>query len=361
MSNVASLPEASLPEASLLQAPLPEQDTAGTWKAAFATRITSLFGIRHPILAGGLQWLANADYVAAAVNAGIMGFITAASFPDDESLVAEIRRCRDLTGGRPFGVNVSMLPKLAQHERVDAIMKVIVDENVAFVETAGRSPAHYVPLLHEAGVKIIHKVPAVRYAQSAEQAGVDAVSIVGYECGGHPGMELVGSFVQAALAAQRLSIPYCIGGGVGTGAQIAAALAMGADGVIIGTRFLVAEEIWAHPAFKEKVARASEGDTMLVMQSLRNTVRILRNETAETVAAIEARGEGSLETILPLMAGRIGREAYVTGDTAKGALAMGQALAFTNEVAPLAAIVDRLVEEAGAAVRRLEGLMSLAR
>ncbi|MEW6256140.1 MAG: nitronate monooxygenase [Pseudomonadota bacterium] len=328
-------------------------------KATFSTRITSLFGIRAPILAGGLQWLANADYVAAAVNAGIMGFITAASFPDDQSLIAEIRRCRDLTDGKPFGVNVSMLPKLAQHERVDAIMKVIVDENVAFVETAGRSPAQYVPLLHEAGIKIIHKVPAIRYAQSAEQAGVDAVSIVGYECGGHPGMELVGSFVQAALAARRLSIPYCIGGGVGTGAQIAAALAMGADGVIIGTRFLVASEIWAHPAFKEKVVRATEGDTMLVMQSLRNTVRILRNDTAETVAAIEASGEGTMETILPLMSGKIGREAYINGDTTRGALAMGQALAFTNEVAPLADIVRGLVEEAGAAVRRLDGLVSL--
>lgn len=338
---------------------LQDLNRTGEQKVAFSTRITSLFGIRAPILAGGLQWLANADYVAAAVNAGIMGFITAASFPDDKSLIAEIRRCRDLTGGKPFGVNVSMLPKLAQHERVDAIMKVVVDEGVAFVETAGRSPAQYVPLLHEAGVKIIHKVPAVRYAQSAEQAGVDAVSIVGYECGGHPGMELVGSFVQAALAARRLSIPYCIGGGVGTGAQIAAALAMGADGVIIGTRFLVAEEIWAHPDFKRKVARASEGDTMLVMQSLRNTVRILRNETAETVAAIEARGEGSLETILPLMSGRIGREAYVSGDTTRGALAMGQALAFTNEVAPLAAIVRQLVNEAAAAVRRLDGLVSL--
>lgn len=342
-------------------ASLVENQPTRTPDVAFDTRITSLFGIRYPILAGGLQWLANADYVAAAVNAGIMGFITAASFADNESLIAEIRRCRDLTGGRPFGVNVSMLPKLAQHERVDEIMKVVVDENVPFVETAGRSPAEYVPLLHEAGIRIIHKVPAVRYAVSAQQAGVDAVSIVGYECGGHPGMELVGSFVQAALAARQLSIPYCIGGGVGDGSQIAAALAMGADGVIIGTRFLVAEELWAHRAFKEKVAGATEGDTMLVMQSLRNTVRILRNETAETVAAIEARGEGSLETLLPLMAGRIGREAYVTGDTSRGALAMGQALAFTNEIEPLAQIVQRLVGEAGAAVRRLEGLAHLGR
>jgi len=322
----------------------------------FRTRITDLFGIRHPILAGGLQWLANADYVAAAVKAGAMGFITAASLPDDDALVAEIRRCRELTEGRPFGVNISMLPKIAAHERVEAMMKVVVDEKVAFVETAGRSPAAYLPMLHDAGIRVIHKVPSVRFAVSAQAIGVDAVSIVGYECGGHPGMDLIGSFVQAAIAARDLTIPYCIGGGVGTGSQIAAALAMGADGVIIGTRFLVAEELWAHPDFKARVASAKETDTMLVMQSLRNTVRILRNDTAEEVAAIEARGEGTLETILPLMSGRIGREGYVSGDTSRGSFAMGQALAFTNRVEPLADIVATLVAEAEAAVGRLEGL-----
>lgn len=317
------------------------------------TRITDLFGIRHPILAGGLQWLANADYVAAAVKAGAMGFVTAASFADDASLVAEIRRCRELTEGRPFGVNVSMLPKIAPQERVEAIMRVIVAEKVPFVETSGRSPAEWVAPLHDVGTRIIHKVPAVRYAESAERAGVDAVSIVGYECGGHPGMELIGTFVQAAQAASRLRIPYCIGGGVGHGSQIAAAIAMGADGVVIGTRFLVAEELWAHPDFKARVVAARETDTMLVLQSLRNTIRILRNDTAEEVAAIEARGEGSTGTLLPLVAGRIGREAYVTGDTSRGALSMGQALVFADAVEPLGTIVDRLIAEAEAAADRL--------
>ncbi len=321
--------------------------------SSFRTRITDLFGIRHPILAGGLQWLANADYAAAAANAGIIGFITAASFSDDASLVAEIRRCRDLCEGLPFGVNVSMLPKIAPQERVEAIMRVIIAEKVAFVETSGRNPGEWIAPLHDAGARIIHKVPAVRYAESAAKAGVDAVSIVGYECGGHPGMELIGSFVQAAQAASRLTIPYCIGGGVGHGSQIAAALAMGADGVVVGTRFLVAEELWAHPDFKARVVAARETDTALVLQSLRNTIRILRNETAEEVAAIEARGDGRPDTLLPLVAGRIGREAYVTGDTSRGALSMGQALAFTDRVEPLAAIVERLIADAEAACDRL--------
>lgn len=334
--------------ASANASPLPDR--------VFRTRITDLFGIRHPILAGGLQWLATADYVAAAVNAGLMGFLTAASFPDDDALVAEIRRCRDLTEGRPFGVNVSMLPKIAPQERVEAIMRVIVAEKVPFVETSGRSPAEWVGRLHDAGTRIIHKVPAVRYAESAEKAGVDAVAIVGFECGGHPGMDLIGSFVQAAQAASRLSVPYCIGGGVGHGSQIAAALAMGADGVVVGTRFLVASELRTHPDFKARVVAARETDTMLVLQSLRNTIRILRNDTAEAVAAVEARGDGRPDTLLPLVSGKVGREAYLTGDTSRGALSMGQALAFTDREEPLAAIVARLIADAVAACDRLSVL-----
>ena len=319
----------------------------------YATRITDMFGIRLPILAGGLHWLADATYVAAAVNAGIMGFITAASFPDDASLVAEIRKCRELTEGKPFGVNVSMLPKLAEHERVDRIMDVIVAERVPFVETAGRSPAQYVSRLHDAGVRILHKVPAIRYALSAQEAGVDAVSIVGYECGGHPGLELIGTFVQAALAGRQLDIPYLIGGGVGSGEQVVAALAMGADGVLVGTRFLVAEEIWAHPDYKQRIIAAQEGDTALVLQSLRNTTRILKNDTAVQVADIEARGEGRLETLLPLVSGKVGRKAYETGDTSVGSLAMGMAVAFADRVEPLADIVARFEAEMAAATDRL--------
>lgn len=322
----------------------------------FDTRITQMFGIATPILAGGLQWLADADYVAAAVKAGTMGFITAASLPDDAALIAEIRKCRDLLEGRPFGVNISMLPKIASNDRVSQIVDIVCEQGVAFVETSGRSPAEYLPRLHGAGIKVIHKVPAVRYAASAEKTGVDAVSIVGYECGGHPGMELMSTFVQSAMAARALKIPYVVGGGVGTGEQIVAALAMGADGVIIGTRFLVARELNAHPDFKQKVVEAQASDTMLVLSSIRNTVRILANETAKEVAAIEARGEGSVETLIPLMSGKIGKEAYRTGDTARGALSMGHALAFTNEIKPLAEIVAQLMDEAAGALKRLERL-----
>ncbi len=325
-----------------------------------ATAITDLFGTRLPIVAGGLQWLANARYVSAAAKAGIMGFITAASFADLDDLRREIRLCRDLCEGAPFGVNVSMLPKLVQGERTDAVFDLVIEEGVRFVETSGRSPEAYLPKLKIAGIKVLHKVPAVRYAVKAEQIGVDAVTIVGAECGGHPGLDMIGSFVQGRMAADRLTIPYLIGGGVGTGAQIAAALALGAAGVVIGTRFLVADEIWAHGDFKEKLIVARETDTALILHSLRNTMRVLANETSEKVQAIEQAGNGSLETLLPLVAGRIGRAAYETGDWRNGALSVGQAVTFVDRREPLARIVARLEEEMRASLARLSGIVARA-
>lgn len=313
------------------------------------TAITDLFGTRLPIVAGGLQWLADADYVAAAGRAGIIGFITAASFADNDHLRDEIRRCQDLVDGAPFGVNVSMLPKLVQGERTEEIFDLIVEEGVRFVETSGRDPSAYLPPLKQAGVKVLHKVATVRHAVKAQAAGVDAVAIVGAECGGHPGLDLVGSFVQGRMGKDRLTIPYLIGGGVGTGEQLVAALALGAAGVVVGTRFLVAEEIWAHPAFKERLIAASERDTDLILGSLRNTMRVLRNETSARVREIEDAGEGSLETLLPLVAGKIGRKAYESGDASKGALSVGQSVTFADRIEPLADIVARFEREARAA------------
>jgi len=317
------------------------------------TRLTDLFGIRLPVLAGGLQWLANADYVAAAVNAGIMGFITAASFPDNEGLRAEIRRCRELTGGKPFGVNVSMLPKLAEGERTEGFFDVIIDEGVPFVETSGRNPEAYIPRLHAAGVKVIHKVPAVRFAVKAEAVGVDAVTVVGAECGGHPGMDLIGTFVQAALAAQSLSIPLVVAGGVGTGAHLVAALALGASGVLIGTRFLVADEIPAHADYKRHLVRADERETDLILKSVRNTARVLRNETTSIVKELEAKGGGDIETLMPYVSGQIGRQAYLSGDPTRGALSVGQSVVFADRLEPLARIVARIEQEAIEALERL--------
>jgi nitronate monooxygenase len=321
----------------------------------FKTRITELFNTRLPIVAGGMQWLSNADYVATAAKSGLIGFITAGSYLELEDLRRDIRSCRDLTEGLPFGVNVSMLPKLVEGEKTERIFDLIIEEGVRFVETAGRNPEPYLPKLHQAGIKVLHKVPTVRLALKAQEIGVDAVTVVGAECGGHPGMELVGTFVQAAVAARKLTIPLIVGGGVGSGAHLVAALALGAEGVIIGTRFLVAEEIWAHRSFKEKIVAARETDTTLMLQSVRNTFRALKNKTTEIVQQLEREHGDNMDIsiLMPYLSGKVGREAYQSGDTSLGALATGQAVAFADRIEPLAAIVGRLEQEAHGTLERL--------
>jgi len=320
----------------------------------FSTSATELFGIRLPIVAGGLMWLADASYVAAAAHAGIIGFITAASFPDPQALRDEIRRCRDLCAGRPFGVNVSMLPKLVPGDRTREVFETVIDEGVRFVETSGRNPEEFMPLLKGAGVKVLHKVPAVRYAVKAAEVGVDAVAIVGGECGGHPGLDMVGTYVNAAWAESCLDVPYLIGGGIGRGSQVIAALAMGAAGVVVGTRFVVADETWAHRDYKQRLVEALPTDTELTMHTVRNTVRTLRNETTAAVKAIEAQNLNvTIQDLMPLVAGHIGRDAYVTGDWSKGLLAAGHSLAFVDRIESLAMIVARFEQDMRLAMARL--------
>ena len=322
----------------------------------FNTRITELFGTRLPIVAGCMQNLSTADYVGAVAHAGMMTYLASATFPDLADLRSEIRRCRELCDGKPFGVNVSMLPKLVEGEQTQKVFDLIVEEGVKFVETAGRSPEAFLPQLKTAGIKVSHKVPTVKFARKAQDLGVDAVTVVGAECGGHPGMDMVGTIVQAVSAARDINIPLIIGGGLGTGSHLVAALAMGADGIIMGTRFLVAEEIWAHDDFKNRLLEADETHTTLVLGSLRNTLRALRNETTEKVQEIERVHGGNLDMLMPHISGAVGRKAYETGDTSTGALAVGQAVSFADRIEPLADIVKRLEDEAQQAMQRLETL-----
>ncbi|WP_414476348.1 enoyl-CoA hydratase-related protein [Microvirga sp. M2] len=328
-------------------------------RAAVETDVTRLFGTRLPIVAGGLMWLADAGYVAAAAKAGITGFITAASFADPGALRAEIRRCRDMADGLPFGVNISMLPKLVEGERTRQIFELVAEEGVAFIETSGRSPETYLPIARAAGIKVLHKVSSLRHAVKAQSIGVDAVSIVGAECGGHPGVEMIGSMVNAGLAASRLTIPWLIGGGIGTGAQVAAVLAMGGAGVVIGTRFLVADEVRAHPDYKQALIDATERDTELGMHTVRNTVRALANDTMRELRQIETeRPDVTIQDLLPLVSGKIARQAYETGDITRGVLSAGQSLGAITGTAPLSGIVGELEEDMVAALRRAGGLLS---
>ncbi len=321
------------------------------------TDLTRRFGLRLPILAGGLMWLADADYVAAAAHAGGLGFLTAASFPDDADLRAEIQRAHKLCQGKPFGVNVSMLPKLVPGDRTETVFRLAAEEGVEVIETSGRNPEPYLPLLRGLGLTVIHKVPAVRYALKAQSVGVDMVSIVGAECGGHPGLDMIGSFVNGAMAGRDLNIPFILGGGVGHGSQIVAALAMGASGVVMGTRLLVSEELNAHPDYKRAIAAASERDTVLTMASVRNTVRTLANETTQAVAKMERDNpDVTISELMPLVSGKIGRQAYETGDVSHGLLSAGHALGLTNAVTPMAEIFHQIEHEMQQVLGQLDGL-----
>ncbi len=324
----------------------------------FDTAVTRTYGCRLPIVAGGLMWLSDAQYVTACARAGIIGFITAASFPDPAELRAQIAAARKACGDLPFGVNVSMLPKLVEGESLAEIFRLIVGEGVRFVETSGRNPEAFLPLLKDAGIVVLHKVPAVRFALKAQSVGVDMVSIVGAECGGHPGLDLVGTIVNQALAERQIAIPFLIGGGIGAGSQIVGALACGAAGVVVGTRFLVAEELAAHPDYKAALVAASERDTLLSMSSVRNTIRTLANDTARRVAALERDDPDiGIEALMPHVSGAIGRAAYRTGDVSRGMLSAGQSLGLTDRIAPLAEIVAQLEAEAETALARLRPAM----
>lgn len=338
--------------------PVPSTPVAPSPQPVVETALTRLFGTQLPIVAGGLMWLANADYVAAAAKAGIIGFITAASFSDTALLRAEIRRCREMIGDLPFGVNISMIPKLLDGDRTEEVFRVVADEGVRFIETSGRSPEAYLPIARSADIKVLHKVASLRHAIKAQDLGVDAVAIVGAECGGHPGTEMIGSFVNAGLAGSRLSIPWLIGGGVGNGGQIAAILAMGGSGAVIGTRFLVADEIWAHRDYKQALINATENDTVLGMHTIRNTVRALANETMHELRLLEeANPNVTIDQLMPLISGQIGRTAYETGDIRRGVLSVGQSLGSITKSAPLHDIVASLRCELIEALTRAQRLL----
>lgn len=326
----------------------------------FDTAITRLFGIRHPILCGGLMWLSTAPYVAAAGRAGGIGFLTARTFPDLGEFRAEVQKCRDLADGAPFGVNLYISHRAEANKVLHGHVRVLAEEGVRAVETAGNNPAAFLPALKEAGCTILHKVSVLKHAHKAVAEGVDAIAVVGMECGGHPGLDFIGSMVQAPLAAARLPVPVVIGGGIGTGRQVAGTLAMGAAGVILGTRMLVAEEIWARDPYKQRVVEADERSSRLVLAKMRNTVRVLDNATAREVARLEDEGISGFEALQHLIQGKNQFDAYSTGDIDKGLLAMGQAAVFADKVMPLAAIYDDLLADARDALARLEGLRAAA-
>jgi len=316
------------------------------------TRITELLGIEYPIIQGGMQWLSRAEFAAAVSNAGGLGLITAATHAGKKELVEEIRKTRELTD-RPFGVNISMLPEISSREKTVEYFEAVIEEKVPVVETSGRSPEDFVPHLKRAGIKLIHKVPAVRFAQKAERVGADAVTIVGFECGGHPGMDDVTTFILTPKAASSLSIPVIAGGGVADARGFVAALALGAEGVVMGTRFVATTESLAHPRYKEWIVRAQETDTMIIQRSIRNPARVMKNAAAEKVSEMEARG-ASLEELLTVISGRLGRRALFEGDLDGGTFAVGQCIGLIHEIKSVREVIEEIIAGAQEVFERLQ-------
>lgn len=317
----------------------------------FTTRLTEMLGIEHPILCGGMQWVSRAEFVAHVCNAGGLGFITAESLPTPEDLRAEIRKMRTLTD-KPFGVNVSMVPEFGMPERSLRFCEVICEEGVKIVETAGRSPEPLLPTLKQGGVKVIHKLTSVRHALTAEKLGVDAVTLIGYGSGGHVGLDNVSSFILIPLAVKSLKIPVIAGGAVATGAGFLGALAMGTEGVLLGTAFFATKESPVHQVIKDRLARTKETETTLILNTIRNPIRVVRNKLAESVLEAESRG-ASFEEIIKLVAGGKGRLAYDTGDDEISPIACGQVVGLIDNIKSVKEVIDDIINEAEHLLTRL--------
>lgn len=319
----------------------------------FKTRITELFGIKYPIIAGGMQTLSRAELVAAVGEAGGIGFITASTFEDVEDLRKEIRKTRELTD-KPFGVNINLFPS-SRPTFTEEKAQVCAEEKVHAVETSGRSPAAIMPILKSAGIIVMHKCARSRDAASVQKAGIDAVTIVGYECGGHPSMDEIGTFVLLPRTRELVSLPLVAGGGIATAAGLVGALALGADGVMMGTRFMATTECIAHPAFKEWMIQATETDTAFIQKSINNPSRVIKNSVSTQVLTLESRG-ATLEELMPLISGMRGRNVFAEGDMEAGVAACGQAVGLIHEVKSVKGVIDEIMEGASLLVDKLAAI-----
>ena len=315
------------------------------------TRITEIFGIVHPIIQGGMHHVGRAELAAAVSQAGGLGILTALTQRTPAALSDEIARCRDLTE-RPFGVNLTFLPSVNPPD-YPGYVRAIIDGGVKIVETAGNNPAAWMPALKDAGIKVIHKCTSVRHALKAEDIGCDAVSVDGFECGGHPGEDDVPGLVLLPCAADRLAIPFVASGGMADGRSLVAALALGADGVNMGTRFVATAEAPVHANVKAAIVAAGERDTRLVMRSLRNTERVLNNSGVERLLEKErALGERlTFADIAPEVAGVYPR-IMLEGEVDAGAWSCGMVVGLIHDVPTVGVLIGRIMAEAERIIRQ---------
>ena len=320
------------------------------------TRFTELAGVDHPIVQGGMQWVGRAELVAAVANAGALGFITALTQPTPEDLAKEIARCRDMTD-KPFGVNLTILPAIKPPPYAE-YRSAIIASGIKIVETAGNKPQEHVDEFRKHGIKVVHKCTSVRHALSAERMGVDAISIDGFECAGHPGEDDTPGLILIPAAADKVKIPLIASGGFGDARGLVAALALGAEGINMGTRFMCTKESPIHQLIKEKIVANDERETELIFRTMRNTSRVARNAVSKEVVAMEKQG-ATFEQVRELVAGARGKMVYATGNADEGIWSAGQVQGLIHDIPSCAELVSRIVREAEAIIRsRLEGMMS---
>ncbi len=322
------------------------------------TRITELFGIQHPIIQGGMHYVGFAELAAAVSNAGGLGIITGLTQKTPEDLDAEIKKCKALTD-KPFGVNLTFLPVLTAPD-YPGYVRVIIENGVKAVETAGNNPQMVLPYLKEAGIKVIHKCTSVRHALKAQSIGCDAVSVDGFECGGHPGEDDVPNMILLPRAADELDIPFVASGGQADARSLVASLAMGADGINMGTRFIATKEAPVHENVKQAIVAASELDTRLVMRPLRNTERVMTNAAVEELLVIEREKGANLQftDIIEQVAGVYPR-IMMEGDMDAGAWSCGMVAGLIHDIPTCKELIDRIMSEAETIIRgRLEGMLA---
>ena len=323
----------------------------------FRTRITELLGIEVPIVQGGMQWVGRAELASAVSNAGALGVLTALTQPTPQMLRKEIQRCRSMTD-RPFAVNLTILPTVSPPPYADYI-DVIIEGGVRIVETAGNSPREYIAKFKAADIKIVHKCTTVRHALSAERSGVDVVSIDGFECAGHPGEDDIPGLVLIPIAASALKIPIIASGGIGDGRGMAAALALGAEGINMGTRFVCTREAPVHESLKQALRQASERDTNLIFRTMNNTARVLKNAVSDEVIAMERRPGGCrFEDLRHLVAGIRGRDSWERGDVNGGVLTAGMVIGLIDDIPTCAELIERITRDCRAHLTRVLSWMN---
>lgn len=319
------------------------------------TRITELFGIEYPIIQGAMQWLSKPKLAAAVSNAGGLGTINMTTYDTPEAFQEDIRLLKTLTD-KPFCVNLSLLPDTKPDGPIKGFLQAIVDEKVRIVETAGSSPKPFMDLLKSNGCVVMHKIPDSRFAHTAEEVGCDAVCIVGYEGGGHPGMAGVGSMVQWPLALERCSIPVAGAGGVCDGRTLYAALAMGLDGVMVGTRFMMAEETEIGPNLRQFVMDSKETDTVLTQMSIRNALRSIKTQGALDIIEFE-KTNPTFEELYPMIKGTVTKAAFESDNPQAAQIAMGQVLGRIHDVKPAGQIIREMVAEFQALHQRVNDML----